>query len=62
MGSRDVPIFIELGRPRSGRIVGEVRGVDPEGVAVQFLPVAEGYRTETAVQTFPRRGSGIALG
>ena len=49
------------GRP-SGRIVGEVRGVDPEGVAVQFLPVAEGYRTETAAQTFPRRGSGIALG
>ena len=41
------------GRP-SGRIVGEVRGVDPEGVAVPFLPVAEGYRTETAAQTFPR--------
>ena len=65
MGPRDVPIFIERGRgdrPSEG-IVGDVRGVDPEGIAVQFLPVAEGYRTETAVQTFPRRGSGIiALG
>ena len=49
------------GRP-SGGIVGDVRGVDPEGVAVPFLPITEGYRTETAAQTFPRRGSGIALG
>ena len=49
------------GRP-SGRIVGDVRGVDPEGVTVQFLPVTEGYRTETAAQMFPRRGSGIVLG
>ena len=66
MGPRDVPIPSSSsswrgGRP-SGRIVGEVRGVDPEGVAVPFLPVAEGYRTETAAQTFPCCGSGIALG
>ena len=52
--------LIQLGR-WSERIVGDVRSVEPEGVAVQLPPVvAEGYRTETAAQTCPRRGFGYS--
>ena len=58
VGPREVPIFVEgAGGRSSGRIVGEVCGVDPEGVPVQFLPVAESDRTETAAQTFPHGDS-----
>ena len=63
VGPREVPIFVEgAGGRSSGRIVGEVCGVDPEGVPVQFLPVAESDRTETAAQTFPHGDSTRASG
>ena len=46
-----------------GSIVGDVHGVEPEGVAVPLLPVGvEDHRTETAAQTFPCRGSGVVFG
>ena len=63
LGPREVPIFVEgAGGRSSGRIVGEVCGVDPEGVPVQFLPVAESDRTETAAQTFPHGDTAMVSG
>ena len=49
-------------RRSSGGIVGEVCGVDTEGVPVQFLPVAENDRAETAAQTFPHGDSTMVSG
>ena len=62
---RDVPRSSSSswgGSRPSGRIVGEVRGVVPRAWPYRSCQLPEGYRTETAAQTFPRRGSGIALG
>ena len=55
--------FVEPGRRLpSGGVENYLDSIDPQGVAVPFLPVAERHCAETSAQPLPDRDSGVELG